>query len=56
MLQLTTVSIVGGDKGLDLEVTVPKDELREAEAKEYKEQEGVDRLNGDKWGVDKRTV
>jgi len=29
--------IVGGDDGLDLEVTVPEDELREAEAKEYGE-------------------
>jgi len=50
MSQLTTLLIVGGDEGLDLEVTVPEDELREAEAKEYEEQEGADRLNGGKWG------
>jgi len=46
MLQLTTLLIVGGDEGLELEVTELEYKLGEAEAKEQEEQEGAYGLNG----------
>jgi len=45
MSQLTTLLIVGRDKGLELEVTEPEYKLGKAEAKEQEEQEGAYGLN-----------